>query len=138
MAKVNMQTELKVPADEVWEMIGGYNALPDWHPAVVSSELESDGKIRRLKLLGGGEIVERLERIDEKERLYRYSIIHSPFPVVNYTATIRVRDKDDGAGSVVEWSSEFDPENAPETDAVKTIQDVYQQGFDNLRKMFGS
>lgn len=136
MTKLSMQSPLNMSADEVWQMIGQFNALPDWHPAVSSSKLEDGGRIRRLSLLGGGEIVERLEQIDDEDRLYRYSIISGPLPVANYTATLRV--KEDGKGkAVVEWTGEFDPSGVTETDATSAVQDIYQMGFDNLRKMFG-
>ena len=136
MAKVSMQSPLNMSADEVWNLIGQFNAIPDWHPAVTSSKLEDGGRIRRLSLFGGGEIVERLEQIEEGDRLYRYSIISGPLPVANYTATLRV--KDDGKGkAVVEWSSEFDPAGATETDATAAVQEIYRAGFDNLRKLFG-
>ena len=136
MAKVSMESPVNMSADEVWKLIGQFNALPDWHPAITSSKLEDGGRIRRLALFGGGEIVERLEQIDEGDRLYRYSIISGPLPVANYTATLRV--KEDGKGkAVVEWTSEFDPSGATEADATAAIQDVYKVGFENLRKMFG-
>jgi hypothetical protein len=136
MAKVSMQSPINMSADEVWKLIGQFNALPDWHPAVSSSKLEDGGRIRRLSLLGGGEIVERLEQIDQGDRLYRYSIVSGPLPVANYTATLRV--KDDGKGkAMVEWSSEFDPAGATETDAMAAITEVYKTGFENLRKLFG-
>jgi uncharacterized protein YndB with AHSA1/START domain len=136
MAKVDMKTEISVSPDKVWELIGGFNALPDWHPAVEKSELEEEGTMRRLSLAGGGTIIEKLEKRDEKERVYTYSIINSPLPVANYTATIRVMD--DGSGnSTVEWASEFNADGAPENDAIDVIQGIYQAGFDNLKKMFG-
>ena len=137
MAKVSMNSVFAISPDELWKLIGKFNALPDWHPAVQSSKLEDNGRLRRLSILGMGEIVERLETIDEKDRLYRYSIVSGPLPVANYTATLRVRD--DGKGqALVEGSSEFDPAaGAPEMDAIKSVQNVYQTGFDSLKKMFG-
>ena len=136
MTKVSMHSAVNMSADELWKMIGQFNALPDWHPAVTSSKLEDGGKLRRLSILGGAEIVERLEKIDDGDRLYRYSIVSGPLPVANYTATLRV--KDDGKGkATIEWSSEFDPAGASETDASAAVQNVYKMGLDNLRKMFG-
>jgi hypothetical protein len=136
MAKVKLESEIGVAPDDLWRMIGQFNALPDWHPAIESSDLEDGGRIRRLRLFGGGEIVERLEMVDDDDRLYRYSIISGPLPVANYTATMRVRD--DGKGnSRVEWSSEFEPSGTSESDAIQAIQEVYQAGFDNLKKIFG-
>jgi hypothetical protein len=136
VTKVSMQSPLNMSADDVWKLIGQFNALPDWHPAVTSSKLEDGGRIRRLSLLGGGEIVERLEQIEQGDRLYRYSIVSGPLPVANYTATLRV--KEDGKGkATVEWSSEFDPAGATETDATAAVQEIYKAGFENLRKLFG-
>ena len=136
MAKVNMKTGLNVAPDEVWKLIGGFNTLPDWHPAIEKSELEEEGSMRRLSLAGGGTIVEKLVKLDDKERVYSYSIIDSPLPVKNYEATIRV--KDDGAGNTtLEWSSEFEAEGAAEDEAMDVIAGIYQAGFDNLKKMFG-
>ena len=136
MAKIDMKTGLNVAPDEVWKLIGGFNALPDWHPAIEKSELEEEGSMRRLSLAGGGTIVEKLVKLDDKERIYSYSIIDSPLPVTNYEATIRV--KDDGEGNTtVEWSSEFEAEGAAGNEAMDVIAGIYQAGFDNLKKMFG-
>ncbi|MGI9305637.1 MAG: SRPBCC family protein [Gammaproteobacteria bacterium] len=136
MTTVSMKTDLNVPADQVWEIVGRFNALPDWHPAVEKSELEDGGKLRRLSLVGGGSIVERLEQLDEEEQLYRYSIIESPLPVANYSATLRVKPSKDGKGCSVEWSSDFNPAGASLEEATKAIQGVYQAGLDNLSKLF--
>jgi len=136
MAKINMKTNINVAADEVWKLIGGFNTLPDWHPAIEKSELEEEGSMRRLSLTGGGTIVEKLEQLDDSERVYTYSIIDSPLPVSNYTATIRV--KEDGEGkTTVEWSSEFEAKGAAENEAMDVIAGIYQVGFDNLKKIFG-
>jgi len=136
MSKVKMSAEVDVAVDKLWQFIGSFNALPDWHPAVEKSELEEAGQIRKLALVGGGSIIERLERIDDNERLYSYSILESPLPVANYTATIRVRSDGDER-SIVEWSGEFSPLGTSEQDAVNVIQEIYQTGLDNLKKMFG-
>ena len=137
MSKLSMNTKISMKADDLWDAIGKFSALSDWHPMIESSQLEEGGRIRRVRILGGGEIVERLEKLDSQDRLYRYSIISGPIPVANYTATLRVKDDPDSDGAIVEWSSEFEPAGVGENDAVKMIQDLYQQGFDNLRKMFG-
>ena len=135
MAKVSMSTDLNVSADQVWKMIGGFNALPDWHPAVEKSELTEEGQTRTLSLAGGGTIVEKLVQVDDGARTYTYSIVDSPLPVSNYTATIKVSGE--GDNSTIEWSSEFNAEGASEDDAMSAIAGIYQAGFDNLKKMYG-
>ena len=138
MTKVSMSVNLPASADKVWDLIGGFNALPDWHPAIEKSEVEEDdsGSIRTLTLAGGGKIVERLESQDDSGHSYSYAILESPLPLVNCHATIRVNE-DEGGGCTVEWSSEFNPAGASENDAMKAVEGIYQAGFDNLKKMFG-
>ena len=138
MTTVSVSTKVPASAKQVWDMIGGFNALPNWHPAIERSEIEGEGKgsLRTLHLLGGGTITERLEQLDDTGQLYSYSILSSPLPVANYTGTIRITEEEDG-NCTVEWSSDFEPSGATEPDAVKTIQGIYEAGFENLRKMFG-
>ncbi len=135
MTKISMSTDLNASADQVWKLIGGFNALPDWHPSVVTSELTQEGQTRTLSLAGGGTIVEKLEKVDDDARTYSYSIVDSPLPVANYSATIKVSGE--GDNSTIEWSSEFNADGASEQDAMSVIQDIYQAGFDNLKKIYG-
>ncbi|MGE5115921.1 MAG: SRPBCC family protein [Betaproteobacteria bacterium] len=139
MAKVKMETKVPVSADALWQTVGGFNALPKWHPAVASSEATGDakGSTRTLSLAGGGKLVERLEDADPKRRSYRYSIVAGPLPVADYTAEVHVIDNGDGT-STLEWSSDFEPKGASEQDALGVVRGIYQAGFDNLRKMFGA
>ena len=138
MTTVSMSTKIGVSAKQLWDMIGGFHAISDWHPAIEKCDIEEDGNVtlRRLSLVGGGEIVERLEQSDDDERSYSYSIISSPMPINNYRSTIRVLEGEDGK-TTVEWSSEFDSGDAPENDVTKIVEGIYSAGLDNLKKMFG-
>src|SRR4051812_22620357 len=80
MAKVSMSTPLGAAAEEVWKLIGGFNALPEWHPAVKASKADAGGRVRELDLGGGAKIVEQLESFDDKQRVYSYSIVSGPLP----------------------------------------------------------
>lgn len=135
MPKISMKQNLNVAADQVWNLIGHFNALPDWHPSVEKSELKNAGQVRKLSLAGGGTIVEKLEKVDANTRTYSYTIEDSPLPVKNYRAELTVHDAKDGC--TVEWSSEFEAQGVAEMDAMKAIENVYQTGLDNLKKMFG-
>ena len=136
MAKGSLQSAYNISPDQIWALSGALSVLLDCRPAIQSSRLEADGRVRRLPLLGGGEIVGRLEPIEAKERLYRYSIANNQLSVANYTATLRVCD--DGADQAVgDWSGEFEP--APgirDNEAINVVQDIYPAGIDKLKKMF--
>jgi hypothetical protein len=137
MTKVALSSNFPVAADDIWKLIGGFNGLPEWHPAIKASSLEEGGRVRKLELAGGGSITERLESFSDKEHVYSYSIVQGPLPVAEYVSTLKVRKAEDGKGATVEWSSEFKPKGASDTDASKVIEGIYKAGFDNLRKMLG-
>jgi hypothetical protein len=55
--------------------------------------------------------------------------------VKDYHATLRVRKEGDEA--VVEWESRFEPKDAGPEEASKTIQNIFEAGCENLKKLFG-
>ncbi len=136
MAKISVSSDYPVSPDAVFETVGAFGGMHKWHPAITKTEVETEGDktLRRLHLAGGGTILERLDK--KADGSYTYTILESPLPVKNYTGTISVRPAA-GGGCTVEWSSEFDPDGAPESAATETMQGIYQAGIDNLRKMFG-
>lgn len=140
MPQVTMSTELAADPNELWKAIGGFARIADWHPAIERADIEGEegkkGTIRRLRLVGGGEIVERLEEISPTERVYRYTIEQGPLPVGSYEAEIRVKDNGDGT-STVEWSSSFEAKGVSDREAVEIIQGIYKAGLDNLAKLYG-
>lgn len=133
MAKVTVETEFIAPAQEVWRLVSGWNALPAWHPAVEASVLEEGGQRRRLKLVDGTEITEQLEEFDGEAQTYTYSIVASSLPLTDYRSTISVRRE--GEKSTIEWSTSFEPVGVPETELIRSLEEFYQLGFDNLRKL---
>jgi hypothetical protein len=138
MAKVDMSTNLNATAEQVWNVIRGFNAMPSWHPAIArSEEAREGGKMRRkLTLQSGGEVVEELEQHSDGTRSYSYTILHSPLPLAGYRSELSVRDEKPGR-CTVRWSSTFKPAGGSETDATAIVRGVYQAGFENLKKMFG-
>ncbi len=139
MPKISTKTELGVPANILWQTIGKFGAIGEWHPMIESTKAtgSDSGATRTLNLIGGGAILERLEHINDKERVYRYSIVSSPLPMKDYVAEIRVTDQGDGT-STVEWSCDCQSANVAEGDASKAIREMYEAGMNNLRKMFPS
>src|SRR5262245_41294136 len=116
MARVEERVGLAASAEDVWRLIGGYNALGEWHPAVQRSALEDGGRVRRLSLAGGASLLERLQSFSEGERSYGYSIEEGPLPVAGYRSTLQVRERAGQRGCEVCWSGEFMPQGATEAE----------------------
>jgi hypothetical protein len=126
------------PAD-VWSVIGEFDQLVSWHPAVAVCEAADEGasRIRHLTLGDGSKIVERLDSHNDAARTYVYSILDAgPIPVRNYQSTLEVNGE--GLVSTVTWSSEFEPDGVPEADAQAVVSGVYTGGFAALTEKFGA
>ncbi|MEX7524243.1 SRPBCC family protein, partial [Acinetobacter baumannii] len=51
----NAIATLEIPAspEQVWQLIGGFDSLPDWLPFVAKSELSEGARVRSLILADG-------------------------------------------------------------------------------------
>ncbi|MFK3795666.1 MULTISPECIES: SRPBCC family protein [unclassified Pseudomonas] len=135
MAKASATLRIPASADKVWQLVGGFDALPTWLPFIVKSVADAGGRIRHLTTQDGAQISEQLQTFDEKGRTYSYSITQGPFPVTNYLATLKVSADGDQA-SLVEWSGSFTPNGISDAEAEALFLDVYQGGLEALKGNF--
>ncbi|MCW3478391.1 SRPBCC family protein [Neisseriaceae bacterium JH1-16] len=135
MAQAHTSIELPVSADQVWQLIGGFGALPDWLSYIPDSELSEGGRIRSLRNPAGSAIIERLMAFDEADRSYTYAILEAPFPVVDYRSTLRVRENGPNAAKV-EWFGRFTPNGATDEEVSRLFQGIYEDGLSELAKRF--
>lgn len=133
MPTVSVSRELDAPADAVWQMVGGWNSLPQWHPDVTASALEADGLIRRVRLADGTELLERLEHFARAGRQYTYIITDSPLPLSFYRSTLRVQPEEVGASAT--WFTEFETTGAPAEELAETLRAFYAVGLENLGRI---
>lgn len=138
MKMANTITSIEIPASpkQVWQLIGGFDALPDWLPYIPSSKVTEGGRVRHLANPDGDAIVERLEAFNEKERYYTYSIMQAPFPVTNYLSTIRVKEGKDANTSLVEWSGSFTPVEVTDEEAINLFHGIYKDGLEALQQAY--
>lgn len=135
MARAQASIEIHASPDAVWQLIGGFDSLPDWLPFIPSSETDEGGRVRRLSTPAGDAIVERLEAFDNSARSYTYSILQAPFPVTGYRATLRVQ-KITAESSRVEWFGEFTPAGVSDEEASALFEGIYRDGLNALSASF--
>ncbi len=127
--------DLAASPDQVWALIGQFGGM--WHPLIARVQLtgEGVGQLRTIETIDGKQIIERLEFMDNSQRLYRYTNV-SGLGVVDYTGTFDLKPK--GSGSSVEWRVQFLADNQP-TLVVRTIvATLMKTGFEALQKRFGA
>jgi hypothetical protein len=129
--------ELRAPASEVWQVIGGFFTIHLWHPDIIKTEIPANQTqtpaLRRLLTFPGQPTTtEELVLIDNDNFHYRYKWYEGEWGerVKNYVADLRVFDLDMAARSVVQWSSTFSyTEDA--------LSEFYLNGFGALQSRFG-
>ncbi|QCY13149.1 SRPBCC family protein [Pseudomonas sp. MPC6] len=131
MATASAFIDIPASADQVWQLIGGFNSLPDWLPFIPQSELSEGGRVRSLQTADGAVVVERLQAFDDAAKTYSYSIVQAPFPATDYLATIRVEAQ--GQGTRVTWSGRFAPVGVSDEEVVALFTGIYQGGLEALR-----
>jgi hypothetical protein len=138
MLKVEESITLNAPAEKVWETIGEFGGLADWHPAAVACTTSEDGGdvIRTIAIPGGGSLIEKLEALSSKQFSMIYSIVDGPLPVANYRSTLKLERNGDEACKAV-WSGEFNASGADDEAAEAVIRGIYTSGLDALKKRFG-
>ena len=137
-ASVFVSSVLDVSVDDVWAKIRDFNALPEWHPAIADSQIENGepsdkvGCIRNFNLKDdGGNIREQLLTLSDVTHTCTYSILESPMPLDNYTATLSLTPITDGNRAYIQWTAEFTCATDDEDGLVDFVGgEVFQGGFD--------
>jgi hypothetical protein len=142
--KVYTSSVIDASADNVWQRIRDFNALPVWHPVIADSRIENSepsdrvGCVRHFHTRDGGMIREQLLGLSDYDFSCVYSILESPMGVANYIATLKLTPVTDGNRCFAEWSAEFDCAPGREAELAQGIgTGVFQAGFDALKRHFG-
>ena len=143
MPTVTVSSVIDAPIEKVWARIRDFNGLPSWHPRMVKSEIEDGrtadeiGCVRKFELISGATLREKLTAFSEADHSVSYSILETPQPISNHTATLTLKRVTDGERTYAEWTATFD---APAAEADKVAEgmgtNVFQGGFNALKTHF--
>ena len=77
MTTVKETVSLNASSTDIWSVIGGFESVDSWHPAIAACDtvLEGEASIRHLTLADGSKIVERLDSHDDEAKTYVYTIL---------------------------------------------------------------
>ena len=143
MPTVTVSSVIDAPIEKVWARIRDFNGLPSWHPRMVKSEIEDSraadeiGCVRKFELVSGATLREKLTAFSDADHSVSYSILETPQPISNHTATLTLKRVTDGERTYAEWTATFD---APAAEADKVAEgmgtNVFQGGFNALKTHF--
>jgi len=141
LQKVVRSTIIDAPIERVWAVLRDFNSHDQWHAVVDTSRIEgrdrSDqvGCIRSFTLKDGQRIREQLLTLDDREHKSTYCIVEASVPLQRYVATVTLKPVTDGDRTFWHWESSFATPPGRERELRERVaQDVYEAGFDNLRR----
>ena len=144
MATVYCSTIVKANPEKVWELVRNFNALPQWFPFIVSSELrEGDlpdrvGAERTLGARNGGVVRERLLELSDPEMRLRFLTFEGADLTLNYNGHMRVRPVTRGGGSFFEFYGIFDAADGDIEKASTWLQtNIFDPVFARFEALFG-
>ncbi|MDP5227936.1 MULTISPECIES: SRPBCC family protein [Arthrobacter] len=135
MGSISVSRIVPGSPDTVWELIGGFHALPDWLSSVTECTPLHGGRVRGFTAPDGSTVHERLVEFSDAERRYSYTFDQSPFPVTGYLSTLRVHavpGLEDAAE--VQWSGRFVPQGVSAEEAEVLFRGIYRSGLSSLNK----
>ncbi|GJE45677.1 SRPBCC family protein [Methylobacterium soli] len=109
--KIDQSITIAASPEAVWDMLGPFDRIADWHPDVARSEGSGgnqEGATRRVTLRAGGTLAEGLDEWKPEARTYSYRMSDpdlTALPVSSYSATITVTPE--GGGAKVAWIGRF-------------------------------
>ncbi|HKD53110.1 MAG TPA: SRPBCC family protein [Steroidobacteraceae bacterium] len=138
MPRITESATLGLDPETLWNEIGAFGSVGDWHPMLISVEVfgEGAGALRIARGEAGAAQAERLQTLDSARHLYRYSMEKTSMPVRDYRGEFRIDPAGDAASTVV-WSAQF--ELTPDGDGrtVESVRQFLHAGTESLRRRFG-
>src|SRR5215468_4998499 len=122
--------ELAATPDTVWSLIGQFGG--DWHPLVARVSLTGTGvgQLRKIEMVDGKELVERLDAVDNAKRFFRYTNI-TGISASRCTGMLEVTPK--GSGSVAERRVQY----VGPAGVRGKLSPLLKTGLESLKSRFG-
>lgn len=137
MPRITESTTIGVDPDTLWNEIGSFGSVGDWHPMLNSVEVfgEGAGALRIAHAKAGAAQAERLQALDPARHLYRYSMEKTSMPVRDYLGEFRIDSAGDAASTVV-WSAQFELTADGDGRTVESVRHFLHAGTESLGRRF--
>lgn len=139
-AKVFCSSVLDAGPEAVWREMRDFAGMDGWHPDITDmTMLEGvpSSKISGVRdfLFGEGRLWEQLTLLDDEKREFRYRILKSEMPWMNYHAGARLYPVTDRDATFAVWTADWVASPNDDVDLIPTVHNnVFQKAFDTLNE----
>ena len=148
--KVTQTVDIARTPDQVWAIVGDFDSIARWHPAIASSPADHGNAVGSKRTLtlraeGAPQFEEELVKYDAAAHSYQYKIEKvdpKVLPVNNYNAWFEVQANPAG-GTTIEWRAAFyrgymlndPPPELNDAASSKAVAGVLRAGLDNIKAL---
>jgi uncharacterized protein YndB with AHSA1/START domain len=143
-AKVFTSSVIGGPVEEVWAKIRDFAGMGGWHDDITKMHMidgERSDKVSGVRdfLFGDGALWEQLTYLSDSDYAFRYRILKSPMPWLNYHAGPRLYPITDTNRTFAVWTADWVASPQDDLELIPNVhENVFQKAFDTVdRRFFG-
>ena len=122
------------PADAVWSLVAAGDRMDRYLGMIDTCELDGQGAgAGRRCGTAMGDLVERIETVDDETRTFQYSIFELPLPISRVFGTVRVRETGPETSEVT-WSSNYEVAEADAAAMDEMVAGSYAEMTSNYER----
>lgn len=137
-AKVFASSVISAPVDLVWARMRDFAGMGEWHEDITRMTM-LDGvrpdKVSGVRdfLFGPGALWEQLTYLSDPERAFRYRILKSELPLMNYHAGVKLHPITATDETFAVWTADWTASPEDDLTLIPTVRDaVFHKAFDTL------
>ena len=141
-AKVFTSSVIGGPVNEVWARIRDFAGMGGWHDDITRMHM-ADGvradKVSGVRdfLFGNDALSEQLTYLSDTEHAFRYRILESPMPWLNYHAGPRLYPISDTDRTFAVWTADWTASPQDDLQLIPDVhENVFQKAFDTVDERF--
>lgn len=137
-AKVFTSSVIGAPVDAVWAKMRDFAGMGEWHEDVTRMHMEGGVRADRIGgvrnfLFEDAALREELTYLCDTEHAFRYRILSSPMPWLNYHAGARLYPVSDTDRTFAVWTADWVASPQDDLELIPNVhENVFQKAFDTL------
>lgn len=141
-AKVFCSSVIEGPIDAVWERMRDFAGMGGWHPDISQMVMLGDKRSDKVSgvrdfLFGEGRLWEELTLLCDRTKEFRYRILRSPMPWLNYHAGSRLYPITSSNRTFAVWTADWVASATDDLELIPNVHhNVFQRAFDTLNERY--
>ncbi|MFN4100346.1 MAG: SRPBCC family protein [Pararhodobacter sp.] len=137
-AKVFTSSVIHAPLPAVWEKMRDFAGMKHWHEDIPQMEMLDGARPDKVSgvrdfIFGDGQLHEQLTWLSDRDHAFRYRILKSPMPWMNYHAGAQLYPLTDSGHTFAVWTADWIAAPQDDLELIPNVHDnVFQKAFDTL------